>query len=257
MKESEDNLENFFRKRAEGKQYPFNEADWKKMEAKLDTQMPVISPFPYQNLKWMGVGAAIASLFFISYLTISPSKESNLNVAPNKIKTTSSPKGSSLSYSKNNIAQAPNSLSKGVTKHAQGKAISTIKNASATPHSAAPLKQNLLSDSKGNHAMYTHKEEQVHRLMASPSLVKYKSSTDALASSHTVKTADIDTVMAQKVGYNPTPFSINMPNLKKHNFKQPEMPTKRRYAISMLGALDIAATQASGWGTPELVWHIR
>jgi len=73
VKESEDNLENFFRNRAESNQYGFEEGDWTKMEAKLDAEMPVVSAFPYSNLKWMAAGSVITALLMLGYNQFSKS----------------------------------------------------------------------------------------------------------------------------------------------------------------------------------------
>ena len=73
MKESEDNLENFFRNRAESNQYGYKESDWAKMEAKLEAAMPKVGPFPYSKYGWMGLGAIITALFFIGYVQFNKS----------------------------------------------------------------------------------------------------------------------------------------------------------------------------------------
>ena len=57
---SKDNLENFFRKRAEGHSYQFREDDWRKLDAGLNA-IPIGIPLA-GKLQWMATGALILAV---------------------------------------------------------------------------------------------------------------------------------------------------------------------------------------------------
>lgn len=57
---SKDNLENFFRKRAEGHSYQYREGDWRKLEAGLNA-LPIGIPLA-SKLQWMATGALILAV---------------------------------------------------------------------------------------------------------------------------------------------------------------------------------------------------
>ncbi|MCK5372238.1 MAG: hypothetical protein KAQ62_26940, partial [Cyclobacteriaceae bacterium] len=72
-----DNLENFFRKRAEDIQYEFREEDWVKMEANLDAAEGA-SGFVFSKYFWMAIGALLSSLLFLTYLKFSKPVDSEV-----------------------------------------------------------------------------------------------------------------------------------------------------------------------------------
>lgn len=98
-----DNLENFFRNRAEGFQYEFREEDWARMEAKLDAANTA-SRFVFGRYFWMALGAIIASSLIFTYMYFQKS-EKNPGLTKTSESVRPSVPGSSLGK-KGNTEQA-------------------------------------------------------------------------------------------------------------------------------------------------------
>ncbi|MCK5102823.1 MAG: hypothetical protein KAR17_08405, partial [Cyclobacteriaceae bacterium] len=88
MSESDkDNLENFFRKRAQNHHLEFNEGDWLKIEAQLDKEMPATPSF-WSLLKKFYYIPLLLIILPVSWFTFTIINNPGLNSSDNNVART-------------------------------------------------------------------------------------------------------------------------------------------------------------------------
>ncbi len=256
MKESEDNLENFFRNRAEGNQYDFKEDDWAKMEAKLDAEMPVVAPFPYANLKWMAIGSVITVLLMLSYnmffLSGNEFEQTSISidqsVNPTQLKSLSS---------LNEIESLQNDASsKALVLEEKGAKGTSINNTlSSTKAKNAGLNSAEITKNKSelNSKKYQNK---IRKNLEPSNTLAFTDKKDVKNSSKRLSGLQepdvIPEIDPKKVDYVFEKGTLLSFPIEKVKVTPELIKTKKIYTLSLMGAIDVTSTKASDWGDPTV-----
>jgi len=256
VKESEDNLENFFRNRAEGNQYDFKEDDWTKMEFKLDAEMPVVSPFPYGNLKWMAIGSVITVLLMLSYNMFFQSSNEieqtsitiDQSVSPTQLKSPSS---------LNEIDCIQNDASSKALvlegKGAKGASINNTllstkaKNTGLNSAEITKIKSELNSTDDQNKVSKDLKPSNTLAFTYKKDVKSFSKRLNGLQEPYA-----IPEIEPRKVDYVFEKGTLLSFSIEKVKVTPEFIKTKKVYTLSLMVGMDVTSTKASDWGDPSV-----
>ena len=272
MKEfEEDNLENFFRNRAEGDQYDFREEDWAKMAAKLDAKA-AMGGFSLNKYFWMVLGAAISSLLFLIYINFNEVEPqtpvvTERNQYENQVKKVPKPTNvdETLGTQDNLVSDNLTNENTKLLNNGDDKANQPIEQqvSVAQPKNdlvirLASTKNNTNESAIGGAGKHetgqsSSSDNQLDipvTMITNEKNIAAKSS-DAYGREQVYLIAgdSLLSASAQKASYVFSDLYFTYPAIKKWPVPQ-EIKSKRFYTIGISGAMDISSTGASRWGKP-------
>jgi hypothetical protein len=257
VKDSEDNLENFFRSRAEGNQYEFEEGDWAKIETKLDSDMPVLSPFQYSKYGWMGLGSLITAAFFVSYILFmaepkSP-KQSISNQEISEIDKSTLPTTNSSESSKKPV------LTKNIENRNNSEKIVSVPNKTNAQSDLIRNSEQPVAEDKtetitvNNDALPLAKKDNKISLKVIESKPMFIGSNSSPVEVNNNRAAIIGAEQ-KKALYQFDDYKLVHPEITGNDDALIPTSRKRFYTLSLLGGIDITSTPQSAWGTPTFTF---
>lgn len=257
-----DNLENFFRKRAEGIQYEFREEDWKKMESKLDAAESA-SGFVFSKYFWMAIGALLTSLLFLFYLQLGKPEDSEVvtgitdssNIIQDKKgeKVLNDVKGGEQNLPSTKSGQGVSAKEGGSEKDA-----GTMEIISSTPRNPQLSKVSGKNEKKYNSerklitrntmpAVILSEQNKVKSPGKESTKDQYITRQILVPEAYGLALSDAfiqaDYVFPEY--YHPSPVQIVNPVNNKRR-------VRRFYTLGLVGAMDISTTKASSLGQPVM-----
>jgi hypothetical protein len=266
MKEfEEDNLENFFRNRAEGDQYEFQKEDWDKMATKLDAD-DLAAGFGLGKYFWMAIGAAITSIIFLGYIQFTKSADPVIVTPISQVVETTTPvpqeSQEALAIDNSEDAEQVNSVNK-IAQQVQESAQKSINSTQIVidkprthdSSSAIYIASDEQQKNVHNGVLTTNKTIEESKLVDRENkktgiISQVPSKT---ANRNTATTPDSDILMAEAIRapYLFYDIPIANPNLQKQPITD-EGKLKRFYTLGLTAAIDFSSTSESQWGSPVL-----
>lgn len=266
MKEfEEDNLENFFRNRAESDQYEFQEEDWDKMASKLDAGN-LAAGFGISKYFWMAIGAAITSILFLGYNQLNKSGDSEIVAPTTQLVETTSPASQesqkAVAIDRGKDAELTNSVNK-IAQQAQEtaqKSINSTQIAKDNPEThdsrnakyiAGEGKQKNAQDGALTTNITIEESKITGRENKKTSIISQVPSRAANRNTDATPDSEILATEAIRAPYLFSDIPLAEPHLEKKKLSD-EIKLKRFYTLSLTGAIDISSTRESEWGKPVL-----
>ena len=243
---SEDNLENFFRKRADDSQFRYREADWDKLEVKLNAAIPVI---PWTTkARWMVFGAVLMGAFWLTYwgstvyFNSGNSNNAMLDISINKTEQSPPPQGSL--EDKTNIIKPEDTNSQntlGDSNEAKG-----LTNDNQEIADIQDEKQDY--DQIAQNRVSTNEQVIIDQNLYDGT---GRPGTKLLViENHELSVKDIS---VKRVDYSFYPYTMPPLNLSYREIEQTYFPElKHTFSYGFIGAIDFSGTQESGLGKPKV-----
>ncbi|HHL52410.1 MAG TPA: hypothetical protein ENJ39_03465 [Flammeovirgaceae bacterium] len=261
MKEfEEDNLENFFRKRAGVEDYPFNEADWARLEERLDA-LDAAGGMTFGKYFWMAVGAALTSLMFITYLYFftppvrPPATTTGLVESPSPVQQ---PAGSApqsadqpIAADSRTVGGSLATVSKPAPQVAQRKQSKKHVTLADSGTAAMPANRQESRDVVGNQPVAGIGHARQEPISAGQPPTGYR--TDGQQESAVGGTARQQQPSVTAPPTSLYHFSLShcepaYPYIRKKENPKPEVHTRRFYTVGISLAADVSTTAQSAWG---------
>ena len=241
---SKDNLEDFFKNRAEGYEFQYRESDWHLLEAKLDDLAPVVGWFT--KLKWMLAGAGILSILLLG--TWAVNEYLSEATSDQQVVTNS---GELLESANDEISEIQQNVNSGDQNSLQEAADYPQKPVSANKN------EPIVSSTVGRSDAVESFVEEGQDLAAATPVAEQTDQANDQMSLETGK-INIQSVDQQGIGYQFMPFAWPPFNpLMPQTEPALEPQVKHILSYSLVAAADFSGTNESGLGQAQLRYGIN
>ncbi len=252
MKEfEEDNLENFFRNRAEGDQYEFREEDWHRLEARLNAR-DLAAGLNVSKYFWMAVGAALTAVLFLAYILFNEPAEISVIGQESQVAEVTSPI-IRAQHEGDVIAENKTTEELNTVSDSQPQSMATLQENSIPRQRLLDNDDNQNIDAHGNTLDDGQSKNSPDGLVVTNILSDQENEERNTTS--TVKVFDNDVPVnfnitsaeAIRAPYQYAKMPLDYPDLHKKDLPD-ELELRRFYTLSLTGAMDISSTSESAWG---------